>query len=163
MPTPKLLRWCALGALALLTSGCATTVALEPAADAKAVACADVVVRLPQSVAGQQARQTNAQGTGAWGDPAAVLLRCGVPTPGPTTNPCVSVNNVDWVEDDSDKPRYRFTTFGRTPAVEVILDYDVVSGATTLADLSSAVATLPQTGQCTDVTDAPLPTGAPAP
>ena len=97
-----------------------------------------------------------------WGDPAAVLLRCGVPSPGPTTDPCVNVNGVDWVEDDSDKPNYRFTTVGRTPAVEVILDNDVVSGAATLADLSSAVATLPQTGQCTDVTDVPPPTQPPA-
>ncbi|MEJ3404188.1 DUF3515 family protein [Rathayibacter sp. YIM 133350] len=149
----------ALAALAL--SGCAAAVSLEPAADASSAACADVVVRLPQSVADQPERETDAQGTGAWGDPAAVLLRCGVPTPGPTTAACVNVNGVDWIEDDSDAPRYRFTTYGRTPAVEVILDYDEVSGATTLTDLAQAVSILPQDRKCTDVDDIPTPTATP--
>ncbi|MGO7984166.1 DUF3515 family protein, partial [Rhizobium johnstonii] len=79
--------------------------------DASATECADVVVRLPATVADQPQRETDAQGTGAWGDPAAVLLRCGVPTPGPTTDPCYEVNGVDWIEDDSRKPTYVFTTF----------------------------------------------------
>ncbi|KQP01330.1 DUF3515 domain-containing protein [Leifsonia sp. Leaf264] len=148
---------------AVALTGCASAVSLEPAADAKSTACADVVVRLPATVADQASRETGAQGTGAWGDPAAVLLRCGVPTPGPTTEECVSVNGVDWIQDDSDAPRYRFTTFGRTPAVEVILDYDEVSGSTTLADLASAVSVIEPTSQCTDVTDVPEPTSTPTP
>ncbi|MET0974520.1 MAG: DUF3515 family protein [Leifsonia sp.] len=147
----------AIALVSLVLTGCAATVSLEPAADAKATACADVVVRLPSTVADQSARETDAQGTGAWGDPAAVLLRCGVPSPGPTTQECVSVNGVDWIQDDSDAPKYRFTTFGRTPAVEVILDYDIVSGSTTLADLASAVSVIAPTAQCTDVTDVPDP------
>ena len=158
----------ALAGLALVLSGCASTVNLDPAEDSAAVDCAAVIARAPVTVADQPARETDAQGTAAWGDPASILLRCGVPTPGPTTDPCVSVNGVDWVEDDSNAPRYRFTTFGRTPAVEVILDYGTVSGSTTLADLSSAVDTIPTTGQCTDVGDvAPpasgTPTSTPAP
>ena len=153
----------ALAGLAVILAGCASTVSLDPAKNAASPDCASVVVRLPQTVADLPERETGAQGTGAWGDPAAVLLRCGVPSPGPTTDQCVSVNGVDWVEDDSNAPRYRFTTFGRTPAVEVILDYDTVSGSTTLADLASAVSAIPAKNQCTDVSDVPEPTSTPTP
>ena len=38
-----------------------------------------------------------ARRTAAWGDPSQVILRCGVNVPGPTTDRCVSVNDVDWV------------------------------------------------------------------
>ena len=66
-------------------SACAGTVAMEAAPDANDPACADVSVRLPQTIAGQDRRWTDAQATGAWGDPAAVLLTCGVTVPGPST------------------------------------------------------------------------------
>ena len=42
------------------------------------------------------------------------------------------MNGVDWIIDESDAPRYRVTTFGRIPAVEVYLDNDVVSSAEVL-------------------------------
>lgn len=142
------------GILALALTACTPTVNIPAAADAEATQCADVVVRLPEKVADQPRRETDAQGTGAWGDPSAVILRCGVATPGPTTQECVSVNDVDWIVDDSEAPKYYlFTTYGRTPAVEVKLDYDVVGGATTLADLSQAVSVIPAAKQCTDISD----------
>ena len=50
---------------------------------------------------------------------------------------------MDWIIDESDAPRYRVTTFGRTPAVEVYLDNDVVSSAAVLDTLSQIVAVLP--------------------
>jgi hypothetical protein len=142
----------------LLLTGCTTAVALEPATDAVNPVCADVVVHLPTTVGDQPERETNAQGTGAWGDPATVLLHCGVAVPGPTTLPCVNVNGIDWINDDSDKPRYRFTTYGRTPAIEVVVDSGAVSGSTVLADLTSAVAVVPTSGPgCTGVEDLNLP------
>jgi hypothetical protein len=67
--------------------------------------------------------------------------------------PCVSINDVDWIEDDSEAPLYRYTTYGRTPAVEVVIDSDAVSGTTTLVDLGAAVSVLPVTAQCTDLAD----------
>lgn len=135
---------------ALLT-GCTSTVSLQPAENANAPACADVTVRLPDTVDGQPRRWTDAQATGAWGDPASVIITCGVPELGPTTLPCHSVNGVDWVIDESDAPRYRVTTFDRTPAVEVYLDNDVVSSAQVLDRLSQIVSVLPQNGQvCTE-------------
>ncbi len=133
-----------------LFSGCATTVSMQPGPDANAPECAAVTVRLPASVDGQSRNWTDAQATGAWGDPVSVLLTCGVELPGPSTL-CESVDGVDWLIDDSEAPRYRFTTYGRVPAVEVYLDYDVVSGRSVLGSLSSAVNSLPATGdRCTD-------------
>lgn len=141
-------------AAAALLTGCSQPVPFDAAPEAADPACADVVVRLPDEVAGLAERETSAQGTGAWGTPAAVLLVCGVTPPGPTTERCVSVDGVDWIIDESDAPRYRFTTFGRTPAVQVVVDNDVVSGTTAITDLSGAVAVIPADGACTTVDDA---------
>ena len=165
-------RWfqLALAAVAVLAlSACSGgTVAMTPAPDARAVGCADVSVRLPD-VLGEgtstqlQQRPTNAQATGAWGNPAAVLLWCGVQAPGPTTQECVEVNGVDWIIDDSNAPKYRFTTFGREPTVTVVLDNTVVSGTTVITDLSQAVSVTQKIDQCLSLADVPTPTPTPSP
>ncbi|MDQ2661826.1 MAG: DUF3515 domain-containing protein [Actinomycetota bacterium] len=159
-PRHALLRtaFVALAALlgGLVLAGCAQAVPFDPAADASDPDCAAVVVRLPDTVAGLTERETNAQGTGAWGQPASVLLRCGVEPPGPTTDRCVSVDGVDWIIDESDAPNYRFTTYGRTPAVEVLVDNDAVSGSTAITDLSSAVSAIPAEGGCVAIDDTPI-------
>jgi hypothetical protein len=57
-----------------------------------------------------------------------------------------------------------FTTYGRTPAVEVVLDYDAVGGTSALDDLRQAVQSIPQTTQCLDAEDVlgtPTPTPTP--
>lgn len=137
------------GALGL--TGCASTVSLHPAPAANDPACADISVHLPATVDGQDRRWTDAQATGAWGDPASVILTCGLRPPGPSTLPCTSVDGVDWIIDESEAPHYRVTTFGRVPAVEVYLDNDVVSSADVLDTLSRIVAVLPADGaECTD-------------
>ncbi|WP_188742993.1 DUF3515 domain-containing protein [Agromyces bauzanensis] len=145
---------------AVMMAGCAQAVTFDAAPYATDPDCAAVVVRLPDAVAGLAERETNAQGTGAWGTPAAVLLRCGVEPPGPTTDRCVTVDGVDWIIDESDAPRFLFTTYGRTPAVEVLVDNDVVSGSTAIADLSPAVAAIPAEGGCVGLDDA-VPTESP--
>ncbi|GAA2025711.1 hypothetical protein GCM10009819_05950 [Agromyces tropicus] len=156
-PPHRLARRLAAAALvafaAPLLAACTPAVPFDPAPDATDPDCASVVVRLPDQVAGLDARETSAQGTGAWGSPAAVLLRCGVEPPGPTTLRCVSVDDVDWIIDESDAPRYRFLTYGRTPAVEVVVDNDAVSGTTAISDLSGAVGAIPADGGCTDFED----------
>ena len=114
--------------------------------------------------------------SGVWLIAAACVLLCAVvaaraqtsetdstvtpPSQSPLTPP--GPNPVVAAQDSAYAPRYRFTTFGRTPAVEVILDYDLVSGSTTLADLASAVSVIDPTAACTDVTDVPEPTTTPA-
>lgn len=137
--------------LAAGLTGCSATVAMAPASGSNDPACAAVTVRLPDTVDGQDRRWTDAQATGSWGSPTTVLLTCGLAAPGPSTLPCQSVGGVDWLIDDSEAPNYRFTTFGRTPAVEVYLDYDAVSGANVLSALATAVQQLPSTGsECTE-------------
>ncbi|AXA95680.1 hypothetical protein CEP17_04180 [Microbacterium sp. PM5] len=136
--------------IALGTAGCSSTVSMTPAKGANDPACAAVTSRLPATVDGQPRRWTDAQATGAWGSPASVLLTCGLDAPGPSTLVCQTVDGIDWLMDDSEAPKYRFTTFGRTPAVQVYLDYDVVSGRDVLSALSSAVQQLPTDGRsCT--------------
>ncbi len=144
----------AVAAVALVLTGCSATVSLTSAKHADDPACAAVTVRLPDTVDGQRRAWTDAQATGAWQDAdgrTTVILTCGLEAPGPSTLPCQSAGGVDWLIDDSESPNYRFTTYGRTPAVEVYLDYDVVSGAQVLSDLAAAVQQLPTTGsECTE-------------
>ena len=143
------LRALGLAVVALALAGCTPTVALSPAQDAKNAACAEVVVRLPEQVAGFEQRKTDAQGTGAWGEPTAVILYCGVPVPDPTaTLPCGTIDGVDWLVDDRDAPNYILTTYGRDPAIQVVLDYDRVGSAAVLTDLASAVRVIPADRQC---------------
>ncbi|GAB3616791.1 DUF3515 domain-containing protein [Okibacterium endophyticum] len=141
--------------ISLALSGCSPTLNLDPAADAGNPQCAEVSVRLPDRVADLPERETNAQATGAWGDPAGVILHCGVAVPGPTTDPCHSVNGVDWIEDASraDEDIYVFTTYGRDPAVEVVIDASLASGTTALTDLATAVSVLPTTTECVGAAD----------
>lgn len=54
-----------------MLTGCSGDVPMIPADDANNPACADVIVRLPSTVDGLDRRYTNAQSTGAWGDPQA--------------------------------------------------------------------------------------------
>lgn len=140
-------------AAATLLTGCAGPVALEPAADATNPSCADVIVRLPETVADAPRRETDSQATGAWGSPASVLLRCGVEPYGPTTLPCDNVNGVDWIRDDSQAPSYTFTTYGRVPAIQIVVDSNAVSGTSALVDLGTAVSSVPQTTACLNADD----------
>ncbi|WP_411700323.1 DUF3515 family protein [Conyzicola sp.] len=153
----------ALGAL----TGCAQTVSLTAADDAENAGCAEVMVRLPDAVGELPLRETNAQGTGAWGSPASVLLRCGVAIPDrASTLPCVLVEDVYWLRDDADAPNYVFTTYGREPATEVIVNRDAMSPGSALYDLVDAVGATVETAQCTEIEDslgAPTPTETPVP
>lgn len=135
--------------LLLLLAGCAPIVALDPAPDAISPKCAAVVVSLPQTVADLPARETDAQGTGAWGSPTGVILHCGVPVPAPTsTLPCITVSGIDWLADDKDTANSIFTTYGRDPAVEVVIDGTRASGFAALTDLAYAVSNSPAKGAC---------------
>jgi hypothetical protein len=150
-------------ALGLITTallgGCAQTVTFDPAADAQNELCAEVAVRLPDTVADDfERRQTNSQGTAAWGDPSVALLRCGVTIPGPTsTLLCYGIDvggdTVYWLLDPADDPNMVYTTYGREPATEVIVNRDLVTPGVVLLDVSKAVAYTTETRQCTDIED----------
>lgn len=135
-------------ALVLSLAGCQAAVPMEPAALSNDPQCAEVVVRLPDAIGSFERRSTNAQSTAAWGDPAAVLLRCGIEPTGPSPLPCFTVNGVDWLRDDTQAPLYLFTTYGRTPAVQVFVDADVASGTEALDALGNSVGVLPADAHC---------------
>jgi len=144
-------------ALAIAATGglaaCAGVYPMDPAPDANDPACADVIVRLPDAVAGLERRTTNAQSTGAWGDPAAVLLYCGIEPSGPTTDECVSVNGVDWIIDRSRAPLYRFEAYGRSPGLELVVDSELVSGTEAVIALGPVAKLLPQERECVALED----------
>ena len=137
-------------ATALVTnlSGCTATVNLEAAPLATDPACAEITVRLPDVIGDQNKRVTNAQATGAWGEPSSVILRCGLEPVNVSSLTCVTASEVDWVVDDSKSPSYRFITFGRKPATEVIVDSTVVAGVTALDSLAQAVKSIPLSKTC---------------
>ncbi|WP_018773505.1 DUF3515 family protein [Arthrobacter sp. 131MFCol6.1] len=132
---------------AVALSSCSPVVDVTPAKDAANAACAPMMLALPDAIGDARLRKTNAQATAAWGDPSQVILRCGVNVPGPTTDRCVSVNNVDWVIKEGN-PVWTLTTFGREPATEILMDPDKISSATVLADLSAAALKIPATRKC---------------
>ncbi|MHA7238470.1 DUF3515 family protein [Arthrobacter sp. TMS1-12-1] len=149
-----------LSAAALLagSTGCSSVVDVDPAGDAANARCADVMIALPPTVAENEQRETNSQATSAWGDPSRVVMRCGVDVPGPTTDPCVTVNDVDWVVREGD-PAWTATTYGRDPAIEVLFDPDEVASSTVLVELGDAVARVERTRACVGLADAtPAPT-----
>ncbi|QDZ14116.1 DUF3515 family protein [Humibacter ginsenosidimutans] len=164
----RLLTVFAVGAAALLLTACTPTVALDPAAGANNPRCADVIVHLPDTVAGKAKRETNAQATAAWGDPAVVLLRCGVTPIGPTTKPCITVNGIDWVlENNPIDTDLRYITFGRVPATEIVIAHGKggVTDASVLPDLADAISFIPQKKQqkCLSTADVTSPTVTPTP
>ena len=125
-----------------LLGGCASAVPVSPAEHATDPDCAALLIATPDTLGdGLERRRTTAQASTAWGDPA-VVLRCGLEPPGPTTDRCETVGtpggpSVDWLvvpesaepaEDAPDEPAaaepgtgtdWTFVTYGRVPAVEV--------------------------------------------
>ncbi|MCU1509196.1 MAG: hypothetical protein JWR53_1892 [Glaciihabitans sp.] len=153
------------GLMLLVLCGCTPTIPLQPAADATNPKCASVIVHLPATVAGLSSRQTNAQSTAAYGDPTRILLHCGVAVPDPTAAlPCVTVEGIDWLRDDSGDPNFVFTTYGRNPAVQLVVN-DKASSTGALTDVAVAVGTIPSTRKCIAPADpfgpVPTPTGVP--
>ncbi|RBP67949.1 uncharacterized protein DUF3515 [Brevibacterium sanguinis] len=135
-------------------AGCAPTVIVEPAPDAQNPLCADIMLSLPDEVSGEKERKTSSQATKAWGDPSVAVLRCGVTPPGPTTDPCVSVGDVDWISRPSeDGDTWQFTSYGRTPAVEVLVNRKAGPGADVLASVSPALERMPAEARCVGAED----------
>lgn len=130
-------------ALALSLSACTSTVSLQAAPASNDPGCAAISVRLPSDVDGNVQRPTDAQATSAWGNPTRIILRCGLPEVKASTLICTTIGGVDWLVDPSQAPSYRFITFGRNPATEVIVDYKHASGVSTIDALSQAVAAGP--------------------
>jgi hypothetical protein len=157
-PRPSLLALAAASmALATGLSGCAPVVSMAPAAEfANDPECAEATVRMPDAISSYELRQTDAQGASAWGQPTVVLLYCGVPVPEVSELPCVEVpagSGIFWLREEVDAG-YAFTTYGRDPAVRVVVDPDAVGPGVVLDDLANAVSYTSETGrECVDLED----------
>jgi len=139
--------------LALLV-GCAPTVSTAPAADfANDPACADAIVRMPDAIVDYPKRQTDAQATVAWGQPTVAVLYCGVPVPLVSDLDCIEYNGIFWLRQVVDAG-YAFTTYGRDPAIRVVVDDEIVGGPGVALDrISYAVGFLPENGRVCLSTD----------
>lgn len=125
--------------------GCAGAVQVAVPPLATQAPCAGIA--WPATVAGAQAVPTDPAdpATHAWGDPA-IVGRCGVPVVPPTTLECLGVDDVDWViEPLSDGTR--FTTYGRDPAMQVLVPNAYAPEPMVLGDLTATARTLPATGR----------------
>lgn len=141
-------------------AGCASPVGVEAAPDAADPLCAEVVLALPRELDGMARLRTSSQATAAWGDrDAPVVLRCGVEPPPPSADPCVSADDgtvaIDWLTREGPagpdgSADWTFTTYGRDPAVEVLVPAEVAASRSTsfLLDLGPAVARVEQTRSC---------------
>jgi hypothetical protein len=142
-------------AAAVGLSACAPTIGVPVADDAANPKCAEVVLAVPDELAGLPQIKTNSQATAAWGEPgAAVTLRCGVTPPEPTTAGCQGVpsaaGSVDWVVTDDGADTWTFVTYGRDPAVEVQISPAVSTtrSSSFVSDLNRAVSKVEQTRYC---------------
>ena len=112
------------------------------------------MLRMPDEIAGEKSRTTSSQGTEAWGDPNIAVVRCGVTPPGPTTDQCVSVSSVDWISKASEEEdTWVFTSYGRTPAVEVLVNRKAESGNNVLAAISPALTAIKPEAKCVGAED----------
>ncbi len=141
-------------------TGCSSAVVVKVAPHAADPVCASVVLALPQALDDLERLRTTSQATVAWGDPTSpVVLRCGVEPPGPTTDKCITAaddkSSVDWVAvagpaDENGAADWTFTTYGRSPAVEVQVPASVTSTRSTsfLLELGPAIDQVTQTRHC---------------
>jgi hypothetical protein len=141
----------ALLALPLLTlAGCshgAQAVHARLPVDASAPACVSAADRLPDRLLGQSRRTTTptSPALAAWGNPA-IILRCGVESPGASTEHCETVNGIDWVVQ-SLSDGVEFTTFGRTPAIQVLVPQHYAPEEFALTALAPAAGAIVQGSQ----------------
>lgn len=125
-------------------AGCSEDVHATVPAGGDDPACRRLASALPDNLLKQHRRDTDpsSPALAAWGDPA-IILRCGVTPPGPTTAQCISVDGVDWVARPVDEG-YDFTTYGRLPAVQVLVPKHYTPETFALTGLAHAVGAIPQ-------------------
>lgn len=106
---------------AVLLAGCATAVKVAPFEGAETPECRAVGSYWPTLVGPAEPRETAVDSVtvAAWGDPP-IIARCGAVPPGPTKEACLDIEGVDWIVSELDDG-VAFTTYGRRPAIEVLV------------------------------------------
>ncbi|CAM5519683.1 DUF3515 family protein [Streptomyces fumanus] len=122
---------------------------IRPGAEAGDSQCRRITGSAPGELAGQPRHGTGSPGVVVWGD-RDIVLRCGIPGPGPTTDPCFAVDGVDWVIDSarSDRTQKVIISYGRAPATEVTFAHPMDTLDAALIDLSALIAPIEQTQRC---------------
>lgn len=125
------------------------TYGVRAAAGAGAPECTRIAKDYPDRLGGQERDRTDLPGVGVWGS-GAVVLRCGLTPPRPTTDACVNVDDVDWVlrEARSREGRKLLITYGRHPAVEATISDQGTDIDTLLVELSEIVKPMRQYEHC---------------
>jgi len=127
----------------LTVAACSDRVAVEPPSPTSSLTdvCRSLKDALPDTVAGQQERETtpNSTSTAAWGDPP-ITLRCGVDRPAAMqpTSSLTSVDGVAWLPEQLTHG-YVFTTYGRDAYVEVTVPDDYAPEGEVLTAFAEAV------------------------
>ncbi len=134
------------GVALLALTGCSSSVEVAEAPLAQDPACTEVARVWPQTVGGQELRDTSPSvpSVRAWGDPA-IVARCGVPALPPTTQQCIDASGIDWVAEDL-SDGVRLTTFGRDPAIEVLVPNTYAPAPLLLPAFADAAQVLPKNG-----------------
>ncbi len=134
-------------ALAVILFGgvsCARAVTVAVPELAGSAECQAVAARWPAQVAGRERVEvsTASAAVAAWGDPA-IIARCGVASPGPTAADCIGANGIDWVAT-SLTDGMLFTTYGRSPAIEVLVPKSYAPEPLVLASFAAPAGAIPQ-------------------
>lgn len=110
-----------LAAVAVPLAACSSAVKVMPFEGAETPECHAVGAKWPLRVGSAEWRETAVDSVtvAAWGDPA-IIARCGAVPPGPTTQQCLDIGGVDWILEELDDG-VAFTTYGRDPAIEVLV------------------------------------------
>lgn len=160
--TARRLSYVAAIAVSFSLTACGTVHAPIGAADPTNPECANIIVSLPDRVLGLERTETTSQSTAAWGHgDSAIILRCGVTPPPPTTDLCTTIESrtgttIDWiVKEQSQSQTVLMTTYGREPAIDISIPRKVAPDQPSAAaiEVSGLVSKIPQKSRCLAATD----------
>lgn len=142
-------------------AGCAAATYAPPGPDAALPVCGDVVAYAPQELLGLGRTEPASQGTVVWGRGGEqIVLRCGVEPPAPNPDGCTRIedpqgNLTDWLIRPNDDGGWLFTTYGREPAIDVLVAEGVGGDqpSAALLELSSTVNRIEPTAWCVSLDD----------
>lgn len=140
-------RGVAVGGVVVLLASCGSgTPRASVASGASDPLCTKVAQHWPATVASKSHTDIDVSGeptktVAAWGDPA-IIARCGVAAPGPSTD-CIEADDIDWVMTSLSDGK-RFVTYGRVPAIEVLVPSAYSPEPLVLGAFDNAAGQVPQ-------------------